>query len=157
MIDKAYFKKNFGRTLVAAGFKNHGQSWYLDGPDTIVMLNLQKSEYDDKYYFNFGIWLKTLGEAVFPQKHHCHIAGRVDAIFEEEIELVERGGRINTEEHEYYDRLLGFFQEQVIPYCRGCLCSAALAAKLESGEFRSVMVLKIARDALLGASLTQSD
>ena len=156
MIDKACFKKNFGRILAAAGFRNQGQSWYLDGRDAIVELNLQKSDYYDNYYINFGIWLKTLGEAVFPKKHHCHIAGRVDAIFEDEIELVERGGRINTEEHVHYERLLAFFQDQVVPYCRGCLCSAALAAKLEAGEFRGVLVMKTARVALPGASLAAS-
>jgi hypothetical protein len=152
MIDKTYFKKNLGRVLVAAGFKNKGQSWYLDGTDSIVVLNLQKSDYDDKYYFNFGVWLKALGAAEFPKENHCHISARVDGIFREEVELFERGGRINTDEHEAFDQLLEFFQKKVIPFCLECLPTVALAKKLEEGQFNSSLVTKIARDLLLGKS-----
>ena len=55
MIEKDIFKKSFGNALKEHGFRKKGQSWYVHGPDCIVVLNLQTDDFSDLYFVNFGV------------------------------------------------------------------------------------------------------
>lgn len=90
MIDKTNFKKAVGSVLKSVGFENKGQSWYLDGDDSIVVLNLQKSDFDEKYYVNLGVWLKSLGGVAFPSENKCHIQARLTSLFPAQTEIIDQ-------------------------------------------------------------------
>src|SRR4051812_9181185 len=96
MMDKQSFKKAVGSALTDAGFKSKCQSWYLDGRDAIVVLGLQKSDFDEKYYFNFGAWLKTLGSAEYPPDNRCHIQARLTALFPGQAEMIDQACRVDS-------------------------------------------------------------
>ena len=63
----------FDKTLREQGFKKAAGSWYSDRPETVLVVNLQKSQYGYSFYINLGIWLKAVGESVAPKEHHCHV------------------------------------------------------------------------------------
>ena len=65
----------FGR---ASGFVKKSGSWYRRSAETIVVLNLQKSQYGPQYYVNAALWLLPLGEEQFPKEHKCHVRTRLD-------------------------------------------------------------------------------
>jgi Domain of unknown function (DUF4304) len=67
------------------GSKKSG-SWYLRGTETIVVLNLQKSQYGLQYYVNVGVWLRALGENEAPKGTDCQIQTRLEGLVPAELE-----------------------------------------------------------------------
>lgn len=146
MIDKTTFKKGFDRLLKGAGFRNKGQSWYLDGAEIGVMLNLQKSDHDEKYYLNFGIFFEALGAGDSPLYNHCPIYGRITSIYPEELAMVEKGCRIDAADDAAFLGLLAVMEEKVIPFCVECSQAELLRGKMLQDIFRPCFVRKDARD-----------
>ena len=52
MIDKKSFKKTIATQLESANFVKKGQSWYFNGRDTIIVINLQKNDWNEEFFFN---------------------------------------------------------------------------------------------------------
>lgn len=64
-------------------FKKRGSTWTLDLPDTIIIFNIQNSQFDIKnYYINIGSVLKIINEPKTPTISTCHIWQRMDIEFE---------------------------------------------------------------------------
>lgn len=63
-----------------AGYVKHSGSWYKRLPETIAVLNLQKSQYGPKYYVNLALWLLPLGEATYPKVAECHLFARIEKL-----------------------------------------------------------------------------
>jgi len=81
----------FGKPLKSAGFKKKkGDTWYLAKDETILVLNLQKSNYGKQYYVNLAVWLISLGDAEAPSEHQCHVRLRWGALIPEEQKRIER-------------------------------------------------------------------
>jgi hypothetical protein len=100
MTDKVRFKKAFGNALKTHDFRKKGQSWYLHGSDSIVVLNLQKDDFSDLYYVNFGVWLLAFGNSEYPPENHCHVGARLEDFFPAKRELIIDACTINPEEDE---------------------------------------------------------
>jgi hypothetical protein len=147
MMEKASFKKGFGGVLKTAGFLSKGQSWFKDGRDSIVVLNLQKSDFDEKYYVNFGVWLKSLGMTTFPSDTKCHIQGRLTSLFPAQSVMIDRGCML-TSGAEAFATLLEFMAEKVVPFCEDCLKIESLQAKVVRGEFKKALIMKSAKEVL---------
>jgi hypothetical protein len=63
-----------------AGFAKKGGSWYRRQPDTIAVLQAQKSQWGRQYYLNVALWLLPLGEAEHPKENQCHIRTRLSRL-----------------------------------------------------------------------------
>ena len=81
MIEKTIFKAALNEVFQRSRFARKGQSWFLNGEDAIVVVELQKSNYDEKYYVNFGIWLKRFGLTLYPKANHCQIQSRLTSLY----------------------------------------------------------------------------
>lgn len=145
MIDKKTFKKLLGAPLESAGFIKKGQSWYLNGEDTIVVVNLQKCDWGEWYFINIGIWLKALGEEVFPQAHRCHLSHRLEAYFPEQRELIQSGCRLDAETSKTLTELVEFIHRQVIPFLYECTHEGKLKELLLKGSLEHGFVNMVAR------------
>jgi hypothetical protein len=66
--------------LSNAGYKHKGNTWYCETDETILVINLQKSQYGKQYYLNLGVWVKAFEPAAFPKEHKCHIRARLGDI-----------------------------------------------------------------------------
>jgi hypothetical protein len=68
--------------LAPAGFKlqNKRKTWYRPEKHTLLMVNLQKSDFGGQYYINLGVSLKSLAEDQWPPIHHCHIGRRLNTL-----------------------------------------------------------------------------
>ena len=105
----------FAKTL---GARKKSGSWYLAGPDSIVVLNLQKSSYSSRYY-NIGVWFTGLGLAKDAKPTYCHLQARAETLLEEadrprleELLAVGNGRAPGVHERE----LLEALSSQVRPY-----------------------------------------
>lgn len=61
----------------ANGFRRKGTSLYRDQAETVAVVNLQGSQYGGRYYLNVALWLKAVGETLFPKENHCHLRTRL--------------------------------------------------------------------------------
>ena len=73
----------FGKT--AGGSKKSG-SWYVRNPETIVVLNLQKSNYSVSYFVNVAVWLNALGEADAPKESKCPVRTRLNELLPDSLD-----------------------------------------------------------------------
>jgi len=150
MTDSETFKKSIGTVLKAAGFvKKRNASWYLNGPEVIVVLNLQKSAWSNLFYINVGFWLKPLGEAAYPLYYNCHLYYRVERLFPDDRELILFAGLLDEANNETHARLLEFFQKKLVPFLHECTRITILAELMKKGLLEDGLVLVGVKDYLL--------
>ena len=148
MPDKKKFKKLLGDTFVGCGFLRKGKAWVREGKDSTLVLDLQKSDYDDKYYINFGIWLNRFGVPEQLAAYRCHLNIRLDALFPEDVRTIEEGGRVDAHSNDALDKLVDLIQTKFLPLSGDCLDETRLRQLLAAGRFQRGLVLAIAKDAL---------
>jgi hypothetical protein len=147
MMDKANFKKAVGNVLKSAGFTGKSGSWYLSSDESTVVLNLQKSDFDEKFYVNFGVWLQNLGAVDFPSENKCHIQARLTSLFPDNAEAVDRACKVGGSTEDFAT-FAEFLEKEVVPFCNDCLRAEGLRSKLEAGVFKKALIMKSAKDAL---------
>lgn len=147
MTDKVRFKKAFGNVLKTHEFRKKGQSWYLHGSGSIVVLNLQKDDFSDLYYVNFGVWLLEFGNSEYPPENHCHVGARLEELFPAHRELIFAACTIGPEEDEL-PKFIDLLHSDVVPLCRQCLTIAGLKDVIVSGRIPHYYVIRIARPLL---------
>lgn len=62
------------------GFKKKGSTWHLESPECISVLNVQRSQWGDKYYINLGVLVKQLDNIPSPKEYQCHFRDRLSHI-----------------------------------------------------------------------------
>jgi len=147
MTDKATFKKAIGNALKEHAFQKKGQSWYLYGPDCIVVLNLQKDDFSDLYYVNFGIWLLPLGKAEYPPENHCHVRCRLENLYPAQRELIIDACTIGPQNTEL-PQFIELIHSDVVPLSQSCLTLEGLKAQVESERISHYYVVRVARPVL---------
>lgn len=71
------FKQILKTVIKKYGFEFHNNRFYFDSSNLIVVIDTQKSNYDNYYYINFGFCLKELHKDVhYPKSFECDIACR---------------------------------------------------------------------------------
>jgi hypothetical protein len=61
-----------------AGFKKLRANWYKEEKNTILVFNVQGSQWGPEYYINLGIYIRALGAEVKPPSYRCHIQRRIE-------------------------------------------------------------------------------
>lgn len=75
------------KVLTDLGFERKSDHWYLKKSETILVVNLQKSDWGGQYYLNLAVWLKALGGPQLPRENHCQIRTRLEALDPNSAEL----------------------------------------------------------------------
>jgi hypothetical protein len=151
MIDKNIFKKCIATVLKTSGFSKKGrQSWYLHGKDSVIVFNLQKSNWDEMYYMNIGIWLKVLGEAAFPLHNHCHLQYRVESLFPKQRETIITSCSLEESSIEHLESLSIFIENQLIPFLQECTNENKLKELFSQGALDNGLVMLAARQHFSG-------
>lgn len=143
MIDKAFFKKSFGNALREHGFRKKGQTWYLHGPDCVVVLNLQKDDFSDLYFVNFGIWLSSLGDAQYPPESHCHVGSRLEELFPSHREMILDGCTMSSDPSAL-EPFIALLHSDVVPLCKRCLTLEGLKEEIAAGRVSPYGVVRVA-------------
>lgn len=86
MSERNLIQSMFDDFAKAAGAKKKSGSWYHRGDETVLVLNLQKSNYATRYYVNVALWLLPLGDADAPKENKCHVRTRLTRLVPEEFE-----------------------------------------------------------------------
>lgn len=147
MTEKTELRKSVDNVLRPEAFQRKASSWYLDGSDAVLLFNLQKSDFDEKYYVNIGIWLKALGCEKFPTENRCHIQARLTSLFPDQVVLIERGCRLDATPADLED-FLRLVKEEFVPLAKQCVSLTELRKKLAAGLFDNALVMQVARQAM---------
>jgi hypothetical protein len=152
MIDKKTFKKAIAAPLERAGFKKKGQSWFLDGNDALIVINLEKIDIfsNDQYVINIGIWLKAFGESVFPPYNRTHLYYRVERLFPQQRELILTGCSLEKSSPQKLADLTEFIDSRLIPFLRECTDEGKLRELMSKGMLEGGLVRIEARMYLTG-------
>ncbi|BCG84658.1 hypothetical protein MesoLj113c_07680 [Mesorhizobium sp. 113-3-9] len=72
------------KTASHYGFRGvRATNFYREWPETICLLNLQKSSWGPQFYLNAAVWFRRLGLERRPKEHNCHIRWRVNSQMED--------------------------------------------------------------------------
>jgi len=65
--------------LKKEGYKKKSNSFYKTYNDVIFVINLQKSQWGERFYINIGLWYKKIeAEMEFPKEYQCHLRFRIE-------------------------------------------------------------------------------
>ena len=70
--------------LKKRAFSKRRYTWYRHHPETILVLDLQKSDYSGQYYVNLAVALRGLNPEEFPSEERCHIRIRLDKVIDDQ-------------------------------------------------------------------------
>jgi len=63
------------------GFRGvRGVNYYLNQPETVCVLNLQRSSFGPTFYLNAGVFLTRFGDVREPKEYKCHIRWRLASL-----------------------------------------------------------------------------
>ncbi|KAA3441624.1 hypothetical protein C7I87_34450 [Mesorhizobium sp. SARCC-RB16n] len=72
--------QGLAETASPYGFRGvRATNYYREWPETIGLLNLQKSAWGSQFYLNAAVWFTRFGPERRPKEHQCHIRWRVNS------------------------------------------------------------------------------
>lgn len=112
-MEKKEFESILSEVLVPIGFKKKGNSWIVNGREITKMVNLQKSQFSNSFYINYGYILNAIplnGLAM----HVFSGLGSLDSCENERIkELLNLENNISLEERA--SNLKNILLEKLVP------------------------------------------
>ncbi len=142
-MDNAGLKKAFGNALRREGFTRKGGDWYIRGDDTIVVINLQPNDFRSAWYVNVGVWIRTLGDELWPKSHKCQVQIRVPRLWPlrmDEIDALFDLECGSGSDDERAAALSGFVTQDLAPACRAFLERKSLVDAIKGDEHFWVML-----------------
>lgn len=133
-----------------ADFLRVKNDFFLEGQGVVIVINLQKSSYDNIYFVNIGIWINVIGGCNNrPKENACHIKFRADTllpIMHPDIDFGRMfvGNIESNQEREVYNSL----SEYMLPLVRSISSLDSVKIMFKQGYFNSALVRKEARDLL---------
>ena len=68
-----------GTALKSLGYKKDANTWRKLNPETVQVLNIQKSSGGARLYINLGVLIRSLKDSEKPKEYECHVRARLDA------------------------------------------------------------------------------
>ncbi len=136
----------FEQNVQQAGFIKKRGSWYFNGAETILVVNLQKSNYGKQYYVNLAVYVKQFGEERFPKEHKCHIRIRLDAVVTDRTERTLNADDSSLPEEERRNAVAQLMQTKAIPFLQRMATLDGIRQMVKQGELRKAMVHKLVKE-----------
>jgi hypothetical protein len=89
MTDRAVIEHAVAHLLKPLGFKKTRATWRRTSDETVLVLNVQKSDFGPTLYVNLGVYLRRLGAETTPPEYRCHIRARLNRVVEDARPLLE--------------------------------------------------------------------
>lgn len=148
------FKSIIEGAFTSNGFKRVDKNARFDGAAAVILIGLQKLEYDEQYFINVGFWLRALSDQVPRKVEHTHMYFRLERLFPPRREAVLDGGCLSLpEQPQAATKLSAIISQECIPVLVKLANSeAALRQRFSQGGFSGGLIRKEARAALAAAT-----
>jgi hypothetical protein len=137
--------------LRKAGYKVRANTWYKPCRDTILVANLQKSQYGDIHYINLAVWVRLLGENEAPKEYQCHIRQRATSLQTEKAKALEHALNfvdVSMSAEERENLIVEFMRTEAIPFLESLATLEGIQTAVETQRLRGGMVPERLRDLL---------
>ncbi|SDA69258.1 DUF4304 domain-containing protein [Sinorhizobium sp. NFACC03] len=64
--------------LKPLGFRRKSSSWYLENDETVLIVNVQRSQFGPQYYLNFSVVIRAISTVPQPKEYHGDIRFRLE-------------------------------------------------------------------------------
>jgi Domain of unknown function (DUF4304) len=139
--------------LREAGFKVRSNTWHKQCQDTILVVNLQKSQWGPQFYINLAVWVRQLGEASAPKEYQCHIRQRATSLPDRRAKDLERALDLDDESLSMQEReaCIGeFMRESAIPFVESLSTMEGIRSALEAQVLKGCFVNRELKELLAG-------
>lgn len=108
-MEKKEFKQILQSALNDAGLAYVKKNFYYNDENMIIMVNIQKSNYGNSYYINYGFCVKEINNISNPHISECDIMGRFvnygdgKKAYDFELEKLSREQFIQSLDKNIYD------------------------------------------------------
>lgn len=89
VLNRKELVKQIDQILAPRNYHKQGPAWYRRFPETILVLDLQKSEYGGQFYVNLGVTLPELCGSEYPKENHCEVRMRLESAFPDYYRVLE--------------------------------------------------------------------
>jgi len=73
--------------LKEVGFRKLGATWRRAVGESIVLLNIQGSQWSRSFYINLGSYYRALGDLERPPEYSCHVRARLSQLVPDQVRL----------------------------------------------------------------------
>jgi hypothetical protein len=143
-------------SALKARFLRKGSTWYREFEETVLVIELQKSNYGDEYYVNLGVFVKSLTPTPVklpPREYKCHIRCRAESLISE-LEEYFRDVVLNIdaeslEPSERQQRVHDLIADVAVPFLLGCSTLAGIREAYQQGRLDSALIHWGVRESVL--------
>lgn len=86
--DRQLIEQCVAGALESYGFRWVGKKWQLKGDGTLIVLDIQPSEYSGRVYLHLGIFIDAVGTPRKPAAYRAHVSARLETLATDEAEGV---------------------------------------------------------------------
>ena len=142
--------------LKGVQFRRKSSTWYCDLDETVLVVDLQKSNFGEQYYVNLGVLVKGLPASqagkLPPKENECHIRLRIEALKHDEEERLKQLLNLEDGSIGAVDRKRGIasaITRIALPFLVQCSTRAGIRDAHRQGQLDSALVHKSIRDSVL--------
>jgi hypothetical protein len=143
-------RQAIGSMLRDKGFRQKGDSWYLESREVISLVQLQRSSWGEQYYVNLGVAARAMLPNAPLKEHQCHIRARLDDLVPNKTELsrhldFDDGSQPPEHKISYIVRMI---EEYAVPFLRSLMTLDSLRRLIEGKSARGMAVAVRLKDYL---------
>lgn len=129
-------------------FRRKSSTWFLDLPESIILMELQKSQWGRQYYINLAVWAKELGEpiAIPPKERICHLRTRLSQIASSRIGVALDFADATLDEQDRAEIIRDEVSIYAIPFLLQCGTMSGIADAYKQGKLNRAMIAKQLKD-----------
>jgi hypothetical protein len=75
--------------LKVVGFRKTGATWRRTTEESVVLLNIQGSQWSRSFYINLGAYYRVLGDLDRPSEYQCHVRARLSQLVPDQRRLAD--------------------------------------------------------------------
>jgi hypothetical protein len=146
-------KLGIDSSLRSEGFQHKPGTWYREQEESILVVNLQKSNFGEQYYINLGVMLKGNSSVRLPPKEHeCQVRLRIEAATPVEEQALTALLNLEDRSIEASDRerrVQALMAEHALPFLLQCSTRAGIQQAHRDGKLKGAQLHKAVRESLL--------
>jgi hypothetical protein len=142
--------------LKGAQFLRKSNTWYRDLKETIILVDVQKSNFGEQYYVNLGVLVKGLAQSrdkLPPRENECHVRLRLESLTPEAEQYVQQVvlnlDNTSMGPAERQQRIHDLIAEVALPFLLRCSTRAGIREADLQGRLHPALVHKSVREMVL--------
>jgi hypothetical protein len=140
------FKKRIGKALESIGFVYRAKVFERRTSEVLALLEFQKSNHENLWFINIGLWLYALGEGPPSRVASAHLYFRLERLVPDlRQDILKAGALDDPGQGSAYEKLLGWIPTHIDDVLRRLQAESAMAEALRSGELTGGLVRAEAR------------